>query len=302
MSDAIIGMFDSKEAAAAARQRLISEGFSADDIRMSSGDSTSSASTTIGSTHEDKGFWASIKEMFGADDDADSEYGYYTEGARRGGVVLTVDADESQVDRVADILRDSGAVNVDERASEWAQSGGSSTTAFAGANSASTERTGYSATGRAAGASDAASRIDVVKEDLQVGKRVVNRGGVRIVKRTIERPVENDVTLREERVSVDRRAADRPLQGSEANDAFKDQTFELNESSEEAVAQKTARVVGEVVVGKTATERTEKVRDTVRETDVQVEKLPGQDAGSTSSKTVESTGRTDTSRNTKTGV
>ena len=42
---------------------------------------------------------------------------------------------------------------------------------------------------------------------------------------------------------------------------------------EEAVVNKTARVTGEVEVGKTATEREETIRDTVRQTKVEVEKI-----------------------------
>ncbi len=120
-----------------------------------------------------------------------------------------------------------------------------------------------------------------MKEDLAVGKRVVNRGGVRIVKRIIERPVSESVNLREEHVSVDRRVVDRAVTGTELTDAFKEGTIEMTESGEEAVAAKTARVVGEVVVGKTVENRTETVKDTLRETDVQVEQLPGQTTSST---------------------
>jgi stress response protein YsnF len=44
---------------------------------------------------------------------------------------------------------------------------------------------------------------------------------------------------------------------------------------------KQARVVEEVVVGKEATERTETVRDTVRRTDVEVEKTDPNQSGTT---------------------
>ena len=54
----------------------------------------------------------------------------------------------------------------------------------------------------------------------------------------------------------------------------------MTETSEEAVVSKQARVVEEVVVRKDAQERTETVRDTVRRTDVEVEKLgPGSEHG-----------------------
>ena len=53
---------------------------------------------------------------------------------------------------------------------------------------------------------------------------------------------------------------------------------------EEAVVSKTARVTGEVEVGKTATEREETISDTVRKTKVDVEQL-GTGTGMTGTKT-----------------
>ena len=49
--------------------------------------------------------------------------------------------------------------------------------------------------------------------------------------------------------------------------------MEIRESSEEAVVSKTARVVEEVSIGKEASQRTETVSDTVRRTDVDVERI-----------------------------
>ncbi|MDI1241308.1 MAG: DUF2382 domain-containing protein [bacterium] len=50
--------------------------------------------------------------------------------------------------------------------------------------------------------------IPVVEEDLNVGKRDVDRGGARIRSRIIERPVEEHIRLREEHVVVNRRSRD----------------------------------------------------------------------------------------------
>jgi uncharacterized protein (TIGR02271 family) len=114
--------------------------------------------------------------------------------------------------------------------------------------------------------------LPVMEEQLRVGKREVERGGVRVHSRVTEKPVEETVTLREETVHVDRRPADRAVSQADMA-AMRDGTIEMTETSEEAVVSKQARVVGEVVVSKDATERQEKVRDTVRRTDVDVEQL-----------------------------
>ena len=54
----------------------------------------------------------------------------------------------------------------------------------------------------------------------------------------------------------------------------------MTETSEEAEVEKTARVVGEVSLRKEVNERKETVRDTVRRTEVDVERLePGKRKG-----------------------
>jgi len=113
--------------------------------------------------------------------------------------------------------------------------------------------------------------IPVVEEEIAIGKREVERGGVRVRTEVEERPVEEQINLREEHVKVERRPVDRPASEADIRRAQQSGTIEVREKSEEAVVQKNARVVEEVVVGKEATQRTETVRDTVRRTDVEVE-------------------------------
>jgi uncharacterized protein (TIGR02271 family) len=110
--------------------------------------------------------------------------------------------------------------------------------------------------------------IPVAEERLQVGKRDVSHGRVRIRSYVVETPVEEQVTLREERVAVERRPVDRAL-GDEQ--AFQERTIEAEERGEEAVVSKEVRVTEEVVVRKESDQRTETVSDTVRQTQVEVE-------------------------------
>lgn len=113
--------------------------------------------------------------------------------------------------------------------------------------------------------------VPVVEEQLNVGKREVEGGGVRVNTRVEEKPVEAQVNLRDENVRVERRAVDRPA--SEADFANAGGTVEVTEHKEIPVISKEARVVEEVIVGKEAQQRTETVRDTVRRTDVDVERV-----------------------------
>ena len=190
----------------------------------------------------------------------------YAEGIRRGGALVTVRASDAEVDRIVDILDDEGTVDFDERETTWRSEGWTG----ASATTASTSTTGATGlTDRASSTSDRADEvIPVAEEELHVGKREVNRGRVRLHSRVIERPVSEQVSLREEHVQVERR----PVSGTtQAGDVFQERTIEVEERGEEAVVSKEAHVVEEVVVRKEADQRTETISDTVRKTEVDVE-------------------------------
>lgn len=121
--------------------------------------------------------------------------------------------------------------------------------------------------------------IPVVQEQLKVGKREVQRGGVRVFSRVVETPVNESIGLREEHVNVQRRAVDEPISTTDAT-AFKEQSIEMRETAEEAVVEKSARVVEEVTINKEVTQREQQINDTVRHTEVEVEQLGGNAARS----------------------
>ena len=112
--------------------------------------------------------------------------------------------------------------------------------------------------------------IPVIQEELNVGKRTVESGGVQVKTNVTETPVSETVTLRDENVTVNRQAVSRDVTDADLA-AIKGGNFTVTERDEEAVVGKTARVVEEVVVGKTATDRTETITDTVKRTDVDVQ-------------------------------
>jgi stress response protein YsnF len=118
----------------------------------------------------------------------------------------------------------------------------------------------------------ASTVVPVVEEEIQVGKRKVEKGGVKVSTTVTETPVEADVHLHEERVKVKRRAVDRPVTDADVQ-AFQEGTIEMKESAEEAVVSKRVRVIEEVVLSKEARDTTQKVRDKVRKTDVDVHEV-----------------------------
>jgi uncharacterized protein (TIGR02271 family) len=289
MACTVIGLFDTPGEAADVRRELIAIGIPESDVRTSSTSDTPDTKETSAP----RSMWENLKAMFTGD--RNRHYAdYYAEGTRRGGTLVTAAAPDNLAERAADIMRDHNAIDVDERAEQWRNSGW--TGASAGATSAT--RAGItSAHAQAApirpadtgAAPSGEARIPVVEEELAVGKRQVSRGGVRVFRHITEQPAEADVTLREERVNVERRPAERELTGAEASQAFQEKVIEVTETVEEPVVAKTARVVGEVAVNKEAQQRTETVRDTVRKSDVEVERLPGQAATERTDKSVEDT-------------
>jgi uncharacterized protein (TIGR02271 family) len=120
------------------------------------------------------------------------------------------------------------------------------------------------------------STFKVMEENLEVGKREVETGGVRVRSRIIEKPVEESLRLRTERVVVERNPVNRAASEADLNN-FKEENFELTEHAEVPVVRKEARVVEEVRVGKEVENREETVRDTVRKTDVDIENFKSED-------------------------
>jgi uncharacterized protein (TIGR02271 family) len=299
-SRTITAFFDSRSDAEEAVSRLRALGLSENDIRLVPGyeRDTESATDDI-YDRPGEGFWDSLRDFFLPDEDRDT----YAEGLRRGGFLVTVTASDEWHDRALDILDDEGTIDIDERAESWRSEG------WTGRGAASTPNTraeaAYTAASDASPAvptsaptlttspdmtssssmaapsvpttSPGESRnlregeevIPVIEENLRVGKRDVSHGRVRVRSYVVETPVSEQVNLREERVSIDRRPVDRPL--GDAGGVFQDRTIEAEERAEEAVVSKEARVTEELVIRKDVTDRTETVSDKVRTTEVEVE-------------------------------
>ena len=251
MAKTIVGLFDEKTQAQQAIQDTLKMGIPKSETSILENPSLTGTATQSASGRE-PGLWESLKEAFGFGV-PEEERAYYTEGIRRGGTLVSIRAEENQVDRVLDIMEQHGAVDIDQRSIQWRQSG-------------------WNAASEKAGTGAGNVVMPVVEEELQVGKREVQRGGVRVYSRVTEKPVEETVRLRDEQVSVERRPANRPIDPN-ATASFKEGVIEMTETDEEAVISKRARVIEEVTIRKDVQERTETVRDTVRRTDVDVQNL-----------------------------
>lgn len=122
-------------------------------------------------------------------------------------------------------------------------------------------------------ADNGADTVSIVEEALSVTKAKTTNGGVRVISRVSETPVEQTVTLTTVTVGAERRATDRVLTDEQADAAFEGKTVEMMGTREVAEVHKEARVVGEVELTKETTERQQTVKDTVRKTDVEIEQI-----------------------------
>jgi len=264
----LVAVYDLREDAERVRDRLIASGIPATDIRLSSADDVSAAAVTQTVPHErGHSFW---DWLFG-EDVPEHERVWYHANLREGRTALSVlvrsDAEREQV---ADILEEFNPLDLHDE----------TTAGIGGATRISPEvRSGYAAgtadpvRAEAVGVTEQTEQvIPVVKEELAVGKTASERR-YRIRTYVVETPVEEQVKLRDERVIVERRPASGTV-GSDAGAAMQERVFEVTERREEPVVEKRAREAEEVVVRKEANERVETVRDTVRETKVDVDQGP----------------------------
>ena len=291
----ITAVFDTRDHAESAALSMRQVGIPAADVTLSPENARDELGAGYGAAAEPKptGFMASLENMFGGYEDRDT----YAEGVRRGGTLLTAHVDDVYIDRAVSLLEQHGAIDLEEREKTWRGEGWSggrtgaamAATGVAGAGAADSAITGTApaatvvttetrtaalapttAAPKRTGTVAGEDVLQVVEERLEVGKRAVSRGKVRLHSYVVENQASEDVRLRDESVTVDRRVVDRPVAALGA-DAFRERTIEMEEIDEEAVVAKTARVVEEVGIRKDATERTETIRDTVRSTKVDIE-------------------------------
>ena len=269
MSKTVTGLFSTMAQAQQAKQALAAQGFTAGDIdviaenggtsspaSMGSGTGTASGSTGIAAIGEKVGSY--LKNLTAGDDDAHRQY---SSGIQSGGALVSVTTTDEKASGAAMALRQAGAQDLQG--------------AGAQAGSTTMGSTGTLKTGAANVTGDTV--IPVVEEQLVVGKREVDHGGVRVYSHVVERPVDAEVMLREERIVVDRHPVSRAATEADFQ-AGSGGTIEMQAMAEEAVVGKSSKVVEEVRVGKQSSERAETIHDSVRKTEVEVEQLQAETA------------------------
>ena len=247
MPRTLTALYDTASLAEAARDRLIHAGIPASEI-----DVHDQAAYGEPATDNHKGgMLAGLKSMFGAHEDHHA----YSEGLSRGHVLLNATVGDGETEKAYEILDESGAVDFDQSQAQWRQAG------WSGAQSE---------------APSTNDTIQLAEERLVIGRREVERGGIRVRSYVVETPVSEQVNLRQETVGIERHPVNRPV--AAGDEAFRNRTLEMRETSEEAVVGKETFVTEEIALRKDVGQRTEEVRDSVRHTEVEVEHVEGASA------------------------
>jgi len=254
----LVGIYASDAEAQRVKDKLIAAGVSAASIRISGSPNT----TASVETREEPGFFA---WLFGDAPEYDRQ-GYNTHLRQNRAVVSVHVAEQERHQRALEIMEEFHPLGLDDQSDDV--SAQANRTSGTGQALGSAEMAGRTTASRQPGREEQV--IPVVKEELSVGKRATEQH-TRVRVYTVERPVEEQVTLRDERVTIERRPA---ASTAVRPDMPQERTIDVIERHETAVAEKRGRVAEEVVVRKEVTERPEIVRGKVQETRVEVDKEP----------------------------
>jgi len=261
----IVAVFDTAAHAAAAVEALKAGGFAAADISVFDRDRL--AGGRGAANLREPGVW---RRLFGGNM-YQHEAQVYGQAVEEGGVVVSVRVIDSEVAHATGILDLHRPIDVPDRAITT----GIAPAAHVETVAAAVAAQPIVAEQRVAVSDKLAEKHDEVlrlaEEQLEVGKRMVETGKTRIRRFVTEREVSADVTLHEEHAEVLRQAVtDRAFVG---DIDWADRTIEVVETAEQALVNKTARIVEEVGLRVTGTDHVETVHDKVRRQQVEVERL-----------------------------
>ncbi|MFG6077674.1 YsnF/AvaK domain-containing protein [Erwinia sp. OPT-41] len=281
----IVTAFNEVSQAEAAKQKLIVEGIAEKNIDIISGERLRVEDKEI----RHPSFW---QRLFG--DDVDDDYASeYSKAIRSGGVLLTVRAPKDEADHIEQELSAfaadySSLSHTDRGLLTGDQTGALNTTTAPLSNTGTTgtladdtllnERDSLrneqdsllnrDRTDLAVSETDRDS-LKLAEEQVDIGKRQINDGSVRLRRFTVEDEVSEDVSLYDQHAEVFRHAVDEPAYLNDVD--WSEKTIEVEESHEIPTVAKTARIKEEVGLRGEETARVETVKDSVRRQEVEVE-------------------------------
>lgn len=258
MSYTVVGLFNNRNQAETAIRELNQRGFVPENIDISNkahGGSQNLATEQVIITESVANFFNSL-----FNNDKKNANNYTNAAADADSIVTVHVADEERAREAAFVLDKNGAVDID------GTSTGQNRHNLTGNNN------NYAAAHQNSAPAQTGTTIPVIEEQMQIDKQVVETGGVRVKSRIIEKPVEENVRLRNQYVIVNRNSVNRDVTQDDLSN-FREGEIEFLELAEIPVVAKQARVVEEVEIGRQVSEHEEIVHETLRKTDVEVEEI-----------------------------
>ena len=200
MERVLVGVFDSRQEMEAARRELEDCAIPEERIHTRAVDESLRADV-LGDRGDEHGT-GFFQRLFSGVDGRDEHAGQYAEAVRRGGCVVVIDGiEESRVDEAVKVMERHGAFDIDERAANWRERGWKVHDPDAPRLSAAeieAERRYNKPRSAAASRQMAAQNVAAARqqtggrsaqgsarleEELPIGKREVQRRGVRVYSR-----------------------------------------------------------------------------------------------------------------------
>lgn len=259
----IAAAFDTRARAQAAANALKAAGFHAADISLLDKEVSPDGPDW---TEKSPSLW---QRIFGADV-REHEAAVYHQTIERGGAVVSVRVPDYEVAHATGVLDLYHPIDVRDRAL---------TSGFAPA--AQVEAVAKKAIVPMAAKQEVAVSpklaeihdqvLPLAEEQLQVGKKMIETGKTRVRRFVTERDVSADVTLHEEHAEIIRRAVTDPKFPGDVD--WADREIEVIETAEQALVNKTARVVEEVLLKKIGSDHVQTLHEKVRRQQVNVERV-----------------------------
>ena len=169
MASTVVGLFESRSEAEAAMNDLVSSGFSRSDIDLKAAGGDNSGL---------------MRELEGEGVPSDDAR-LYVEGVQAGDALEIAHTSDDQAAEAQDIMNRHGALDIHDA---FTQRSGTVTTGAGAAGLAGAGMAAASTTATTGAANvQGETVIPIVEEELEVGKRQIQRGGVRVFQRVTER-------------------------------------------------------------------------------------------------------------------
>jgi uncharacterized protein (TIGR02271 family) len=261
MHKTVVGLFEDSKQADRAMMELHNAGIPKENIK-SVDSSGFKVQRVEGNEQSGAGMLILLKRLFGTDYHTEYEHSspLYAEWLQKGGSLVAVNTDDRHVGEATRILETYGSTETTSRVSR---------AEMVEKSPVNVDQRPLRSMGPTETDRDQ-RKLEVIEEELHVGKRKIQRGSVRVVKHVTETPVEETINLRDETVIIERRPLDRIANDADLKE-LADSRVEMIETAEEPVVSKEAHVKEEITISRKIVDREEKIRDKVRKTEVNIE-------------------------------